>query len=50
MCNHVWKTVNEWRVCMRCGLTVNKYSGRPIFDRKLPNIIRIKEGRKRREK
>lgn len=38
MCNHIWKTVNDVRVCQRCGLTVRRDGGRVIFDRKLPSI------------
>lgn len=38
MCNHVWKIVNDVRVCLRCGLTMRR--GVVIgFDRKLPNIL-----------
>lgn len=41
MCNHVWKIVNDVRVCLRCGLTTRR--GAVIgFDRKLPNICQKK--------
>ena len=39
MCNHIWKTVNDLRVCMRCGLTVRKYDGKIMFDKKLPDMM-----------
>lgn len=43
MCKHIWKKVNDVRVCLRCGLTVRKLDGAVIgFDRKLPNILRGK--------
>ena len=44
MCSHMWKTYNDVRVCLRCGLTVNRFDGRVIFDRKLPNAVQ--KGRK----
>lgn len=46
MCNHIWKMVNDVRVCLRCGLTVSRFDGKPIaFDRKLPN--KLKEDKKK---
>lgn len=47
MCNHIWKTVNDVRVCQRCGLTVRKTDGKIMFDRKLPNAG-SRKGRKDR--
>lgn len=38
MCNHIWKIVNDVRVCLRCGLTVNRFDGAVMFDRKLPDM------------
>lgn len=38
MCNHMWKDMNDVRVCLRCGITVRRLDGAIIFDRKLPNI------------
>lgn len=38
MCNHIWKKVNDVRVCLRCGMTVRLLDGAILFDRKLPNI------------
>lgn len=38
MCGHIWKKVNDVRVCQRCGLTVRLYDGNIIFDRKLPSM------------
>lgn len=38
MCKHVWKDMNDVRVCLRCGITVRRLDGAIIFDRKLPNI------------
>lgn len=48
MCNHIWKEVNDVRVCLRCGLTVRKLDGAVVgFDRKLPGMLRKKgKGRK----
>lgn len=43
MCNHIWKTVNDLRVCLRCGLTVRRVDGEIMFDRKLP-VISCKKG------
>lgn len=37
MCRHIWKTINNVRVCLRCGVTVNMIDGSVIFDRKLQN-------------
>ena len=49
MCNHIWKITNDVRVCLRCGLTVNRLDGSIIaFDRKLPNTGK-KKGRKKNE-
>lgn len=42
MCNHIWKKVNDTKVCIRCGLTVLWPSGEIIFDRKLPDSNRKK--------
>lgn len=44
MCNHIWKTVNDVRVCQRCGLTVRRLDGKVMFDRNLPNAAQ--KGRK----
>jgi hypothetical protein len=38
MCKHVWKTINNVRVCPRCGLTVLN-NGRIMLDKKLPGIL-----------
>ena len=48
MCNHLWKTVNDVRVCVRCGLTINRFDGSVLFDRKLPGIA--KESEEKHEK
>lgn len=45
MCNHIWKMVNDTRVCLRCGLTISRFDGKVIFDRKLPD--KLKEERKK---
>lgn len=43
MCKHIWKDVNDVRVCLRCGLTMRKLDGAVIgFDRALPNYLREK--------
>lgn len=43
MCNHVWKIVNDVRVCLRCGLTMRNLDGAIVgFDRDLPNIYQKK--------
>lgn len=40
MCNHIWKMVNDVRVCLRCGLTINRFDGSMTFDRKLPEKLK----------
>ena len=45
MCGHVWREVNDIRVCARCGLTVRKTDGKIMFDRKYINAGKQK-GRK----
>ena len=41
MCNHIWKVVNDVRVCLRCGLTVSRFDGSIVgFDRKLPDALK----------
>lgn len=43
MCNHIWKVVNDVRVCLRCGLTVRRSNNAIVgFDRKLPNYLQEK--------
>jgi len=49
MCNHLWKVANDVRVCVRCGITISRFDGNIIFDRKLPDIVKRK-GRKKNEK
>jgi len=44
MCGHIWKTVNDLRVCLRCGLTVRMLDGKIMHDKELPGLL----GRKRR--
>lgn len=38
MCGHLWKELNDVRVCLRCGMTVSRLDGAVVFDRKLANI------------
>lgn len=45
MCNHIWKTINDVRVCLRCGMTVRRFDGGVIFDRKLPDNAK-KDGKR----
>ena len=45
MCNHIWKTVNDVRVCQRCGLTVRRFDGKVMFDKKLPDTLNRKRGK-----
>lgn len=45
-CNHVWKTVNDVRVCLRCGLTMNRFDGSIMFDRKLTDSIKRRKGKR----
>ena len=40
MCNHIWRIVNDARVCLRCGITINRFNGKVIFDRRLPDKLR----------
>ena len=47
MCNHEWQTVNDVKVCMRCGLT-RTYDGKIFFDRKFPTY-RPKKRKKRKQ-
>lgn len=42
MCRHIWKTINNVRVCQRCGVTINMIDGSVIFDRKLQSTGRKK--------
>lgn len=46
MCRHVWREINDVRVCQGCGLTVRMVAGKPLvmFDRRFPNTV--KKGRK----
>ena len=46
MCNHIWKIVNDVRVCVRCGITVSRIDGQIIFDRKLPDVT--KKGKRKK--
>lgn len=39
MCRHLWKVVNDVRVCLRCGMTVSRYDSKVIFDRKLKDAV-----------
>lgn len=45
MCSHVWREINDIRVCARCGLTIRKLDGKIIFDRDYANAGK-KKGRK----
>lgn len=38
MCRHIWKTINDVRVCRRCGLTVRLPGGQVLFDRRLTSL------------
>lgn len=46
MCKHIWKTINDVRVCPRCGLTVRVLDGKIMLDKYLPNIVRKGKGNK----
>ena len=46
-CPHIWKKVNEVKVCVRCGLT-RTYDGRILFDKALVAELSRKEKRKKR--
>ena len=50
MCGHVFKTINDVRVCLRCGMTINLIDGSVTFDRELQSQVvdRKKKGRKRK--
>lgn len=43
MCNHIWKTVNDLRVCVRCGLTVRRIDGKIVFDRRINGMNGVKK-------
>lgn len=45
MCRHTWKTINDVRVCQRCGMTVRLLDDKVMFDRRLPGALQ-KGGRK----
>lgn len=45
MCSHLWREINDIRVCARCGLTVRKLDGKIMFDRGYSNYSK-KKGRK----
>lgn len=49
MCGHIWKEVNDVRICLCCGMTVSMIDGAILFDRKLANI-KDRKGRKADEK
>lgn len=36
MCSHDWKTVNDIKVCLKCGIT-KTYDGKILFDKKIVN-------------
>lgn len=46
MCNHAWKKIDEFRICVKCGIT-KLPSGHLYLDRELPNF---KRGKKRNGK
>ena len=46
MCSHSWVTVNDVKVCTRCGLT-RTFDGKYMFDKNLPNYKRGKGNEKR---
>lgn len=48
MCSHEWAEVNDVRVCKKCGLTIDKSSGKIlVFDRKITGIKnKRRKGRK----
>lgn len=45
MCRHLWRDINDVRVCQRCGMTVRTLDGKVMFDRRFPNAV--KKGRKK---
>ena len=47
MCSHIWKTVNDIKVCVRCGLT-KTFDGRILFDRKIANFNPMKKKKKKK--
>ena len=49
MCGHIWKEVNDIRICLRCGMAVSRIDGAVVFDRKLANI-KNRKGMKANEK
>lgn len=49
MCGHVFRTINDVRVCLRCGMTINLIDGSVTYDRELQSqAYRKKKGRKRK--
>lgn len=45
MCNHIWRTINDVRVCQKCGLTVRRLDGAVVFDRKLSDALKGGKGK-----
>lgn len=38
MCGHRWIVVNDLSICTKCGLTIDRISGKPLgFDKRLIN-------------
>ena len=42
MCRHVWREINDLRVCTKCGLTVNMLDGKVMLDREFINATKKK--------
>ena len=48
-CSHSWKTINDIKVCINCGLT-RTYDGKLLFDKKIINYKRKRVKKNERKK
>lgn len=47
MCKHIYREAGSIRVCLKCGLTINRVTGQVmLFDRRLPSLAQKGGGRK----
>ena len=49
-CGHLWRKMNDVRVCMKCGLTVGKDGRVLVFDRRLRDVVTKPEKRIKKRK
>ena len=47
MCRHTWRTIEGFRACPKCGMTVRLLDGKVFHDRRLPEILnKMRKGNK----